>query len=182
MRGREAVKPRKCATCAEVFTPDRMGQIACSPRCAYQSVEAKKRKEYKAETVRRKKELLADDKKHWKEKAKKACHAYIRARDERLPCVSCGTTANVQYAAGHYRPSGVNSALRYDERNIHKQCNKYCNSANSGNLIAFRKTIIERIGIEAVEWLDSNHEVKRWTLDELKQIHQYYTDKLRQLI
>jgi len=33
------MKQRKCMNCATPFTPDRMGQKACSPRCAYQSVE-----------------------------------------------------------------------------------------------------------------------------------------------
>jgi len=176
------MKPRKCATCAEVFQPDRMGQIACSPRCAYQSVEIKKYKAYKAETVRRKRELLDNDKAHWAKKAREACHAYVRARDKDLNCVSCDSApGQCKRNAGHYRPAGINSALRYDaDRNIHGQCEK-CNTHLSGNLIAYRKTLIERIGLDVVEWLDSNHEVKRWTLDELKEVHRYYTEKLKEL-
>ena len=175
------MKHRKCATCAAVFTPDRMGQIACSPRCAYQSVEAKKLKAYKAETVRRKKEWRDNDKHTQAIKARDACHKYIRARDSKLPCISCGAApSQCKRNAGHYRPSGINSALRYDERNIHGQCEK-CNTHLSGNLVSYRKTLIERIGLEAVEWLDSNHEVKRWTLDELKEVHRYYMAKLKEL-
>jgi len=176
-----AKNSKKCATCSQPFTPQRMGQIACSPGCAYQTVQVAKAKKFKAETVRRKRELKDNDKAHWAEKAKKACHAYIRKRDAQLPCISCGTTADVQYCAGHYRPSGVNSALRYDERNIHKQCNKTCNLEKSGNLIAYRKSLIERIGVDVVEWLDNNHEIRRYTIDDLRSIHAYYTAKLKGL-
>jgi len=176
------MKSRKCATCAEVFTPDRMGQIACSPRCAYQSVEAKKRKAYKAETVRMKRKLLENDKSHWVKKAQTAFNAYIRARDAGLPCISCGVPDGVgKRNACHFRPAGVNTALRFNEQNVHGGCER-CNTYMSGNLIAYRKTLIERIGIDVVEWLDSNHEVKRWTLDELKQVHRHYTEKLKELI
>lgn len=173
------MRERKCATCSIKFVPDRMGQIACSPRCAYQTVERKKEKAYKAETARRKKDWRDNDKHTQAIRAREACHKYIRARDKDKPCVSCGAAeSQCKRNAGHYRPSGINSALRYDERNVHGQCEK-CNTHLSGNLVAYRKTLIERLGLDVVEWLDSNHEVKRWTLEELKAVHKHYTDKLK---
>lgn len=176
------MKQRKCATCSEPFTPQRMGQIACSPRCAYQTVERKKATKYKLETARRRKEMLDNDKGHWEKNARIACHMYIRARDRELGCISCGVNKlSVQYAAGHYRPSGVNSALRFDERNIHKQCNRFCNMGLSGNLIEYRKGLIKKLGADVVEWLDNNHETKRWTIDELKEIESHYRKKLKEL-
>lgn len=120
------------------------------------------------------------DKGHWTKKARDACHRYIRHRDASLPCVSCGRNHTGQYHAGHYRPSGVNSALRYDERNIHKQCSP-CNSHLSGNLSNYRVGLIARIGESAVVELETNHETKRWTVDELKEVYRYYTDKLKRL-
>lgn len=176
------MKQRKCMNCAVLFVPDRMGQKACSPKCAYDSVETKKRKAFRAETVRRKKALLENDKGHWAKKAREACHAYVRERDKDLPCISCGAMPTaVKRDAGHYRASGNNSALRFDaERNIFAQCVP-CNQHKSGNLIAYRKTLIERLGIDVVEWLDSNHEVKRWSLDELKEVHRHYTQKLKEI-
>ena len=175
------MKQRKCMNCAILFTPERMGQKACSPRCAYQTVESAKVKAFKAETRRRKRKLLENDKHHWVAKARSACHAYIRERDSGMPCISCGSPAGqCQRHAGHYRPSGANSALRFDERNIFGQCVR-CNSHLSGNLVAYRAALIERLGQDVVDWLDNNHETKRWTLDELKQVHKHYTDKLREL-
>jgi len=176
------VKPKKCATCSTLFTPQRMGQIACSPECAYQTVQVNKQKAYRAETVRRKKGLLDNDKAHWAKKAREACNAFVRKRDSGKPCISCGADdTGAKRDAGHYRPSGGNSALRYDsERNIFAQCVP-CNQHKSGNLIAYRKALIERLGLDVVEWLDSSHEVKRWTLQELKDIHAHYTAKLKGL-
>lgn len=148
--------------------------------CAIEYGVRKKQKEFRAETVRRKRELLDNDPKHWAEKAKEACHAYIRERDKGLPCISCGRHHDGQYHAGHYRPSGVNSALRYDERNIFKQCAP-CNNHKSGNLGEYRKSLVMRVGAELVQWLDDNHEVKRWTVAELKEVHAYYKAKLKAL-
>jgi len=129
---------------------------------------------------RQKREFYENDKDTQEKRAVTACHLYIRSRDASKPCVSCGRHHTGQYHAGHYRPSGVNSALRYDERNIYKQCAP-CNNKKSGNLSAYRLELIRRIGIETVEWLDNNHEIKRWTIDELKEITAYYKEKLKQL-
>ena len=49
-------------------------------------------------------------------KAQKVFNAYIRKRDEGLPCISCGT-GQPQHA-GHYFSAGHNSKLRFEERNV----------------------------------------------------------------
>ena len=98
-------------------------------------------------------------------------------RDDSLPCVSCGRYHTGQYHASHYRPSGINSALRYDERNIHKACS-VCNTHKSGNLTEYRIRLAEKLGDEVVEWLDNNHEVKRWTIPELQEVVKYYKEKI----
>ena len=175
------MKQRKCMNCATLFTPDRMGQKTCSPRCAYQSVQVAKDKAFNAVTRTKKKEWRDNDKHTQAELAKKACHAYVRERDKLLPCKSCGSPADqCQRHAGHYRPSGINSALRYDDRNIFGQCVR-CNLNLSGNLVEFRKSLIASHGQELVDWLDNNHETKRWTIDELKSIQAHYKAKLRGL-
>jgi hypothetical protein len=51
----------------------------------------------------------------------------------------------------------------------------------SGNLTKYRAGLVERIGEAAVAELDANHETKRWTLDELKEVHRYYSEKLKEL-
>jgi len=156
-------------------------QPCCSVPCAIAWTCAQKLAKLDKERKKRKREFLDNDLDHWKEKAKKACNEYIRLRDNDLPCVSCGTTKDVQYCAGHYVPSGRGSSLRYDERNIHKQCNRYCNCGLSGNRDEYRKTLIVRLGADVVQWLDSNHETKRWRVDDLKEVVRYYKAKIKEL-
>lgn len=117
---------------------------------------------------------------YWSKRAASACHAFIRARDADVPCISCGATSSPQWDAGHFRPSGVNSALRFDEKNINKQCVR-CNQYLSGNLTHYRTGLIKKIGEESVNYLEQNHETKRWTREELQDIEKYYKERLIEL-
>jgi len=77
---------------------------------------------------------------------------WIRKRDEGKPCISC-PSYNVS-DAGHYYSAGHYPALEFDEDNVHSQC-RHCNSFLSGNLIEYRKGLLERIGGDRVELLDT---------------------------
>ena len=90
-------------------------------------------------------------------KAQKVFNAYIRKRDEGLPCISCGT-GQPQHA-GHYFSAGHYSKLRFDERNVSGQCIR-CNYYLSGNQIGYRQGLIKRIGLEAVEQLEAEASIK----------------------
>jgi len=75
------------------------------------------------------------------------CHKYIRERDKDKPCISCNKyTDTIQ--AGHYKPDGQNSLLRYNEYNIHGQCVE-CNMMKSGNVRAY-KASLEHIYPQAI--------------------------------
>jgi hypothetical protein len=143
--------------------------------------QAKRQKMYKAETRVMKKALLDTDRAHWIRKAQIAFNSYIRARDAGLPCISCGCPdGKGKRNACHYRPAGVNTALRFDERNVSAGCER-CNSFLSGNLVGYRAGLIAKIGIDAVEWLDANHDIKKWTVPELKAIEREYKSKLKDM-
>ncbi len=190
------IKQRKCKECREKYTPVRPMQVGCGYDCDIQialkaSVKArikreqaakKEDKEYKRVTVRRMKALLDTDPKHWAKRAKTACHLYIRTLYANEPCFTCGTTNDVEYAAGHFIPDGRAAALRYDERNIRKQCNMYCNKSLSGNVLVYRSKLVSIHGEEYVQELERiGHTQKRWTIDELKEVESYYKAKLREL-
>ena len=114
--------------------------------------------------------------------AQQAFNAFIRERDMGLPCISCGTTKpGIQYAAGHYKTCGGSPELRFDEKNVHRQCNQYCNMQLSGNLLEYRKGLIERYGMEIVDYLESYHEPKNYTIDDIKEITKKYRAKTREL-
>ena len=99
--------------------------------------------------------------------AQSAVNAYVRARDEGRPCISCGEMKPLQ--AGHYWSVGARPELRFDEANIHGQCHR-CNIDLAGNREAFRAGIVDRLGSELADDLDTPTPAQKFTLDDLKAI------------
>ena len=93
-------------------------------------------------------------------------------------CISCNKPPKKENA-GHYYSQGGHSAVRFDEDNVHLQC-EACNTYLSGNLLNYQIGIKERIGAQRLMELQAKaHEVKKWTKDELKQIIEIYKQKLK---
>jgi hypothetical protein len=182
------IKPKKCKnpSCRKIFIPIRPLQAVCSPRCALElatikrlkaeaSQASQKRQEMKAakERIKGKRELLAE--------AETACNAYIRYRDRNQPCISCGEfSKSGYYDAGHYRAKSLQPALRFHEDNIHKQCVR-CNQYGHGNLIGYRRGLVEKLGEKVVMWLEQDHKLPHWTHEEIRQIRDWYKGRLKQL-
>lgn len=176
-------KPKKCKACGILFTPERSFQVVCDYRCglAYNKAKAiESAKKIKNKKDREAKERIKT-RSDWMGEAQASFNAYIRERDRDKPCISCGTTGNVQYAAGHYRSIGSCPELRFNEFNVHKQCNMNCNKALSGNSIKYRIHLIEKIGVEMVDWIEGPHESRHYTIDDLKRIKAEYKEKLKEL-
>ncbi|HET8689032.1 MAG TPA: recombination protein NinG, partial [Methanosarcina sp.] len=76
--------------------------------------------------------------------------------------------------------TSIRPMLRFDERNIYGQCIQ-CNLHFHGNLLGFRKGILERDGESMVEFLEGNHEPANWTIDDLKSIRDEYKRKLKEI-
>lgn len=179
-------KPKKCKVCPTRFTPRNSLQVVCSPHCALvwaRNQQAKrddvKRKD-RAKKLREDKERIKSKGQLLKE-AQTEFNRYIRERDKDKPCISCNRTGNPQWHAGHYRSVGSTPELRFHEDNCHKQCAQ-CNNFESGNLIDYRIGLIERIGIERVEWLErKDHKPKHYTHDDIRQIKAKYKLKIKQL-
>ncbi len=141
----------------------------------------KERKEHKA-----RKEALKSRGDHAKD-AQAEVNKFIRTRDKGKPCISCGNMPNSgAYVggggihAGHYRSVGACPELRYCEDNIHIQCVN-CNVHNSGNAIDYRIGLINKIGLERVEWIEGPHSAKKYTIEQLKEIKLEYRAKWREL-
>jgi len=137
----------------------------------------------KAET-RQRKEALKRIPDYIKE-AQIAFNAFIRARDAGKPCICCGQplgTGEVggAYDCGHYRSTGSAAHLRFHEDNAHAQ-RKVCNRWGAGRAVDYRIGLIARIGLEAVEALESSNQPHKWTREELKEITQTYRRKLKEL-
>lgn len=181
-------RPKACKNpdCRASFVPQRLGQAVCSPKCGLAIKDVNKEKARKAIDQRERREIKAAKERvksradHLQE-TQVAFNSWVRLRDAGLPCISCGTTADVQYCAGHYKPSGSNPALRFEPLNVHLQCNRNCNMGKSGNLTPYRIELIKRIGLEKVEWLEGPHEPKRYTIEDLKTIKAKYRALAREL-
>lgn len=117
--------------------------------------------------------------------AQAAFNAFIRARDKQAgyPCISSGRPLDWSgnaVDAGHFRSTGAASHLRFNEDNCHAQ-SKHDNQYKSGNAVEYRIRLIERIGLQRVEALESDNQPKKWERDELIAIKAKYKAKLKEL-
>lgn len=100
--------------------------------------------------------------------ATKHFNKFIRNRDSKdgyFTCISCGYSKRTELMhAGHYLSAGNNSAVRFDERNVHGQCSQ-CNTHLHGNLLEYRKGLIQKIGLEQVEALEMKAKMRFWKWD-----------------
>lgn len=120
---------------------------------------------------------------YWMKKAQVAVNKYIRLRDSGLPCISCGRSASWhgQWHASHFRSVGSASSLRFNTKNIHKACS-ICNTHLSGSIMNYRPALIEKIGYNAVEALEKNNSISRYSVDYLKRIEVVFTRKSKRII
>lgn len=89
--------------------------------------------------------------------AEKHFNAFIRKRDSTdtwFVCISCQKTKKMdQMNAGHYMAAGHYTAVRFNEDNVHGQCIA-CNQHLHGNLIDYRKNLLQKIGPELLEEIE----------------------------
>ena len=170
------MRVKTCPACREKFTPERPLQQACSvPRAITHTQAIKAKREAKANREARTK---AKTRQQWLKEAQAAFNAWIRKRDEHQPCISCGRHHQGQYHAGHYRSTKAAPELRFNEVNVHKQCSA-CNTHLSGNIVEYRKRLIDKISIWWVDWLEGPHEPNKYTIDDLKGIKAEYLKRMK---
>ena len=114
---------------------------------------------------------------------------WFKERGLEPTCISCGKP-NMDWCCGHFKTRGAQPELRYDPKNTFLQCNRYCNMALSGNIEGNKNTrgykqgLIERFGDEGQEildYLDSPHDIKKWTWQELEELRTEINKKIREL-
>lgn len=167
----------KCFNCKEKFTPFNSLQKFClNNECIKKMIELQKLKEWN----KKKKKLVEELKttSDYLKIAQQVFNRYIRHRDNGLNCISCNKPCKKENA-GHYYSQGGHSNVRFNEDNVHLQC-EHCNTYLSGNLLNYQVEIKERIGAERLMNLQAiAHEVKKWSKDELKEIIETYKQKLK---
>jgi len=157
--------------------PHHTFQTWCTPDCAVAIVRAKGVRDSKKAKRRMLDQIKTRS--EWMDDAQKAFNAWVRERDYGLGCISCGKRAG-QMQAGHYRSVGACPALRFNPMNCHVQCVP-CNKYKSGNQIEYRISLVKRIGVNLVEWLESEHQPNKYTIEEIKEIKTRYSKLAREL-
>lgn len=197
---------RKCKVCGEYFVPkfhDIRIRWCCPEHGAIYAIELRSKEKVKAEAKRIKAQHEAEKadrqrqqakresfktKSQWDKEAQSAFNRYIRIRDEGKPCVSCGChlVGKNNYLTGsaidasHYRSRGAASHLKFNVFNVHSSCTR-CNRQLSGNAVEFRIRLIDRIGLDRVERLESDNEPRRFDIPYLQRIKSIFTRRARQL-
>jgi hypothetical protein len=185
-----SIKPPKCKHCRRRLDQMRPGQQVHEEcvegyvlRLRAKKAEAAKKQERAVDRAKRDEldplpKLLAA--------AQKAFNSWVRARDARQPCISCGAQPpeegrlHAGRDAGHYRSVGSASHLRYHEDNVHGQC-VHCNQWGAGKAVDYRIGLVQRIGLARVEALEADNRVHKWTRQEVCAIRDTYRAKLREL-
>lgn len=187
-----SVKPKKCSECGDLFTPrfSSFQKVCEKEECRVEfALKAGLKERERLAKERKKKDREVIDK--LKEKHKDSAYyrgilqtvfnMFIRKRDEKTPCISCGTTNDIQYHSGHYFSVGAYPNLRYSEFNANKQCVK-CNNYLHGNLKNYRTGLIEKIGQEKFDELESQKGIdKKYTVPELLELITHYRKRIKEL-
>lgn len=186
---------RKCSVCKTKHDVSELSfsgiKCYCSPECgaklAMMMLDKKKAEKNKAGRARDKKrlEILNDTAKYWIPKAQAAFNKFIRLRDAKDACISCGNYSSSNnhggtYDCGHYRSVGSCPELRFEPLNAHKQCKK-CNNYLSGNVVEYRLRLQKKLTPEQLAFVEGPHEPKRYRVSELKEIHAHYTKLCKEL-
>jgi len=169
----------RCRNCKDKFEPVKFNAKYClKDECIKAFVEEVKTRQWKETKTRMKQDLktLQD----WLKEAQTIFNKYVRLRDQGLPCISCNLPPKKKNA-GHYFSSGGHSNVRFDEDNVHLQC-EACNTFLSGNLLNYQIGIQKKIGAQKLlELQERAHVTKKWTIDELKEIIEKYKTKIKEI-
>jgi hypothetical protein len=184
-----AATDKFCRVCGGLFHPRTSMASICGPVCATKYAKGLdkdrevKAKAERAQTKARKEKIKTIP--DLIKEAQREFNSFIRARDRHsgARCISSGQLLDWSgngVDAGHYRSVGSAPHLRFDERNCHAQ-SKHDNQWRSGNVVAYRLGLIERIGLEAVEALESDNRIHKWQRDELIAIKNKYRAMRKEL-
>jgi hypothetical protein len=118
----------------------------------------------------------------WLAECQAIANRYARVRDAKDGCISCDKPAgwNGQWHGSHYKSVGAASAIRLNLWNIHKACS-VCNHHLSGNIAAYKPRLIEKIGLEKVEWLESQTQLVKYDIEYLKRYKKVIGKRLKRM-
>ena len=169
----------RCKNCKEKFEPKTFLQKYCfKDECMRVFVEKTKEKAWKEKKQKMQQEL--ETVQDYIKMAQIIFNKYIRLRDKGQVCISCQKKP-LKENAGHFFNANNHYNVRFDERNVHLQC-EHCNTYLSGNLLEYRTNLINKIGNSEFLILESEaRKTRKFTKEELKEIMAEYKKKIKNL-
>jgi hypothetical protein len=173
------MKTRKCKYCRSVFSPITTLQKNCfDPNCVTEWINEVKQKNWQKKKAKLKADLMTLS--DYIKLTQQVFNKYIRLRDVGNVCISCQKKP-LKENAGHFYNANNHWSVRFDERNVHLQC-EHCNTFLSGNLIYYRENLLKKIGIEEFENLSAEAmKTRKFTIEELKEIIATYKKKCKEI-
>ncbi len=171
------MKTRKCKYCKQAFEPSVFLQKNCfDSNCVSEWINEVKQKNWQKKKAKLKIDLMTVQ--DYIKICQQVFNKYIRLRDKSSPCISCQNKP-LKENAGHFYNANNHWNVRFDERNVHLQC-EHCNTFLSGNLIYYRENLLKKIGIEEFENLSAEAmKTRKYTIEELKDIIAQYKKKIK---
>ena len=168
----------RCKNCKNKFEPVRFNMKYClESECVRVWVESEKAKQWKTKKAKAKLDLMTLS--DYLKLAQITFNKYIRLRDKGQNCISCQKKP-LKENAGHFYNANNHYNVRFDEYNVHLQC-EHCNTFLSANLIYYRENLIKKIGIEKFNELEAKaRKTRKFTIEELKEIIKLYKQKIKQ--
>ena len=173
-----------CGICTREFNADRPKQIVCGVDCALIAGRALQKAEFQKERKKQDKlnKIQSQPITYFKKLAQTDFNAYIRVRDQHLPCISCQKPSHRgQRHASHYRPRSAAAQLSFNTGNVWASC-ATCNSVLSGNLTNYRVELIKRIGEIRVIKLENNNKLANYSREYLIRLRAVFVKKRKHLV
>lgn len=185
--GLKAKLYKSCRVCSkDYYAWSTMMQLNrfCSPSCAAKwSADKQRKKREKAlrqDTAKRKEALKTRG--DWVKETQQAFNEFIRERDFGKHCISCGSLPEQRFGGsmdcGHYRSVGSAPHMRFVTFNAFSQCKK-CNRELSGNAVEMRKGVALRLGLERLERVEHDNQMRKYSIEQLKRLKSLFKRRAR---
>lgn len=167
---------KKCRNCGQLNVREQNG-IAVSKYCGACKKAKLLEKKEKHKTTKCFQNKLN---KRLKKKAWALISEYIRRKDAKNDLVKCYTCPKVDHYKNMHCGHLFHGKLDLDPRNLKVQCS-HCNLYLSGNHVIYVLTLIKDIGVEQVEALklEANIKGNNYSNEELEQVIETYSEKLK---
>lgn len=169
----------RCKNCKNKFETIRFNQKYClESECVRVWVESEKAKQWKKTKAKAKLDLMTLS--DYLKLAQITFNKYINIRDKCKLCISCQKPITGRVNASHFWNANNHYNVRFNEDNVHSSCIT-CNQFLSGNLLEYRTRLIEKIGEQRFNILESeSKKTRKFTIEELKEIIKEYKLKIKQ--